>query len=172
MKDSVTLNKEIREMAISHGLCEGWQKEWEYDWDQDRMISQFFRGIDFFIYKRFIPVEYIKVNFDKYFLRHKGIIIDDTYSLLNPTNAILVGNSKSTIRINGMKASTIYVTDSSKATITVRDKSFAMVHLYGQSSIDAKAYDSASITIIKHSELANTKVSGRCKVLNEIEIQK
>ena len=66
------------------GLCNQWQMEWSIDWNNDRMISQFYRGIDFYLKTRFVDRQFIKENFDIGLLRKNGILVDDTYSLINP----------------------------------------------------------------------------------------
>ena len=168
MKEINALNKEIRDMAVSCGLCGQWQDEWKYDWDIDRMFSQFYRGMDFFIDKRFVSAEYIKQNFDRDILRQNGVIVDDEFSLMNPNNAILIGESKANVRMNGFKATTIYVTDKGKLKVTGKNKSFAMIHAYGNARIEAKTYDAATIVVIRHSENVSVSADEKVKVKDEI----
>lgn len=146
------LNERLRKAAIDCGLCEQWQHEWENDWDSTKMISQFYRGIDFFLDKRFISNEFIKENFDKDFLRKWGILVDDTYSLLNARHAILIGDSTSTIRINNHNVSEIYVIDNSKAKIIAKDNAKVIVRLLGKAQIEVEKKGSANVTVINHSK--------------------
>lgn len=145
------LNKELRDSAIRYGLCNQWQNEWRKDWDKDKMVSRFYKGIDFYLKNRFVSNDFIKNNFDLNFLRNKGILVDDTYSLLNPENAILIGNSSSNIRFNGRNISTLYILDKSKAKITAKGKSFVMVHLLGMSELEAEQESGAEVVAIVHS---------------------
>lgn len=146
------LNKELRAQAINNGLCAMWQKEWKEDWDLDKMISQFYRGIDFFLDKRFVSNNFIKENFDRYFLRKNGILVDDTYSLLNPRNAILIGESQSTIRFNNYMVTTIYVIDNSKAKILAKGHSSVIVHLLGNPQVEVEQKEHGNVLIINHSK--------------------
>lgn len=168
MKELKVVNDELRKMAISCGLCGQWQDEWKYDWDVNRLFSQFYRGIDFFIDKRFVTDEYIKDNFDKETLRQNGMLVDDEFSMMNPNNAILIGRSKGTVRMNGFKVTTVYVTDESRLKIVCKNRSFAMVHAYGNTSIDAKVYDSASIVVIRHSDSVSVTAGEEVKIKDEI----
>lgn len=145
------LNKELREFAISNGLCNKWQREWREDWDKDKMVSQFYRGIDFYIKNRFVSNDFLKNSFDVEFLRSKGILVDDTYSLLNPENAILIGKSSSNIRFNDRNISTLYILDKSKAKITAKGKSFVMVHLFGMAEVEAEQESGGEVVAIVHS---------------------
>lgn len=146
------LNKELRTQAINNGLCAMWQKEWKEDWDLDKMISQFYRGIDFFLDKRFVSNNFIKENFDRDFLRKNGILVDDTYSLLNPRNAILIGESQSTIRFNNYMVATIYVIDNSKAKILAKGHSSVIVHLLGTPQVEVEQKEHGNVLIINHSK--------------------
>lgn len=162
------LNNSLRTKAVSCGLCNDWQKEWRQDWNLDRMVSQFYRGIDFFIDKRFVSNEFIKDNFNKDFLRRNGIIVDDTYSMVNPLYSILVGKSKSTIRMNGYKAGTTYILDNSEVNVKASGKSFIIVHAYGCAKINAEQDDKARVVVIKHSTQCHVVAKENIKVVEEI----
>ena len=166
------LNKDLRSMAIGCGICKQFLDEWGKDWTVDHMISQFFKGIDFYLKKRFVSNEYIKANFDRDFLRSKGALVDDKYSLLNPTQAILIGNSNGTLRINGYTVSTIYVIDDSHAKIIVKGNAFALVHALGNARIDASLQGNAKCTVLRHSETASVIASAGVKVTDELDYLK
>lgn len=166
------LNKELRKRAVDNGLCQQWQNEWLCDWDLKKMVAQFYRGIDFFLQKRFISNDFIKENFEKQFLRENGIIVDDKYSLLNPEYAIFLGNSSSTIRYNGRNVSTIYITDNSSVKILAKTRSVTIVHLLGSAFCETEQDDTATIVVIVHSELARIAVSKNTKVRYELDYLK
>lgn len=144
------LNISLREHAISCGICNKFLREWQKDWDLQKMADQFYRGIDFFIDKRFISNNYMKQYFDVEFRRENGILVDDRYSLLNPKRAILVGESKSTIRFNSFNTATIYVLDESNVTITTKDHAIVTVHVFGKAQVCANKFDDSKISIISH----------------------
>lgn len=161
------LNKELKEKAIACGLCQQWQNEWQCDWSMEKMISQFYRGLDFFLKKRFVSNSFIKKNVPIEFRRSNGILVDDKYSLVNPENAILLGKSESTIRINGSKASHVYVTDKGKLTVIAKNRAFVLVHLLDDASVDAQAFDSARLVVIQHSNGVSIKTNDLAIVKRE-----
>jgi len=146
------LNNSLRTKAVNCGLCNGWQEEWRQDWGLDKMISQFYRGIDFFIDKRFVSNEFIKNSFDKDFLRRNGVLVDDAYSLLNTPNAIFIGDSKATVRFNGFSTGTVNVLDNSDARIVAKGNSFVMVHAYGSSQVSIEQKDKSKVVVVTHSK--------------------
>lgn len=151
MKKLEEINRELRNSAVMCGLCNQWQMEWSIEWNYDRMISQFYRGIDFYLKTRFVDRQFIKENFDIDLLRKNGILVDDTYSLINPEKVILIGNSRSTIRVNSNKSSVIYLTDNAEVKITAKNRSFVIVHALDNATITARQNESARLVIIKHS---------------------
>lgn len=145
------LNETLREAAINKGLCQLWQTRWQKDWSIDQMATKFYEGIDFYFSTHFITPDFIEKNFQKDFLRKKGLIVNDKYSLLNPKYAAVLGNSSSTIRINGDNPSTIYVADNSNTIILAKQNAFVIVHVLDKAQVKAEAYDNAHVKIINHS---------------------
>lgn len=172
MKQIEALNEQIRSKAIEKGLCDKWKEDWESDWSLDKLVDKFYRGIDFFLDKRFVSNDYIKESFDKDWLRKNGILVDDEYSLLNPDSAIFLGNSQSTIRFNGYNAATIYVTDESNVKVIAKNKSFVLVHVLGNAQVEAKTYDSANITVLIHSKESIVIADNGIKVKEELDYLK
>ena len=169
MKSERELNERIRNSAISCGLCSQWQREWRNDWNLDKLVERFYKGLDFFLKTRFVSNDFIKEGFDKGFLRRKGIIVDDAYSLLNPQMAIMLGASKSMVRVNGYTVSTIYVTDSSDVKVSAKGHSMCLVHVLGQASVSAMNEDKASITVINHSTASSISAADGVKILDEMD---
>ena len=170
MKTEKEINKELRDFAVSNGLCQEWQDMWEEDWNYEKMIEMFWNGIDFFLAKRFVDNDYINNNFDKDFLRDNGIIVDDKYSLLNPKNAIIIGDSTSVVRVNGYKASTIYALDNCHLKVTSKNRSFVIVHVLGKAKVDTSKYDLSRLVVILHSREAT--VTGNAIVREEYDYLK
>ena len=169
MKDERMLNDRLRKAAISCGLCDQWQQDWQYDWTPETMVSRFFRGIDFFFDKRFISNDDIKNLFDKDFLRRNGIIVDDQYSLLNPKYAAILGKGTSTIRMNAYNGGTVYVADNSQVKIIASGNAFVMVHVLGNAQIDTEQKDKASIIVLRHSNGCKVTASGNVRVKDELD---
>ncbi len=166
------LNKTLRESAISCGLCAQWQKEWENDWDMERRFSQFFRGLDFFLKHRFMTNQFIKDNFSEYARRSHNVIVDDEYSLANPRQALVAGESNTTIKIDAWSVSTIYVLDSSFAKVTAKDSSFVMVHVLDNAQVNIEKKDFAKVFVYLHSKDAVVISYDNIKIKEEFDYLK
>ena len=162
------LNKHLRQMAVGCGLCKQWQKDWEDDWDLSKMVDKFYEGIDFYLKTRFIPNLYLKENFPVEFLRKNAILVDDKYSIMNPEQAILIGESESTIRMNGREVSTVYVTDHSRLKVLAKDKSFIIVHALDSAEIEGETEGLGDIVIIRHSKNVKIKNNGGVRIKDEL----
>ena len=145
------INDQLRNDAIKFGLCQQWQDEWKEDWSQEKMVEKMFKGIDFCLKYRYPSNQFIKDNFDLDFRRKSNVLVDDRYSLLNPPYALILGDSKATIRLNGRKSSIIYIHDWSRVELYASGSSFAIVHLLGDSRIEVEKKDRAHIAVISHS---------------------
>lgn len=57
------LNTDLRDHAVSYGLCQQWQNDWQDNKNQQELIDMYIRGIDFCIEHDYPTVDYIKNNF-------------------------------------------------------------------------------------------------------------
>ena len=171
--DVKTLNKTLKDEAISLGLCAQWTKAWREGWDRNRLISKYKEGIDFCMKHDFPTCQLIKENFSRDMLRDECLLVDDNWSLINPKIAILQGNSISTIRYNGWNAGTVYVRHTSHARIEAKNMTFVIVHLLNEAKVDCVATDKAKIVVLRHDE--NTALSsgtGNVVVKDELDYLK
>lgn len=103
----MNISEELKQEAIAFGLC----KEWTNDWgnpNSDSLCEMYVTGIDFCIKHDYPSPDYIKKNFGKIAEDH-GIFVDINTELDNPDIAILLGKSKSKIRLFGYVSRDIYV---------------------------------------------------------------
>lgn len=170
MIDEKELNKTLRESAIKNGLCAQWQKEWEKDWDIEYMISQFFRGLDFFLIHRFMTNDFMKENFNIDVRRSHNILVDDEYSLSNPKQALIAGDSKATIDADSWAVTTIYAIDNSYVNITAKDCSIVMIHLLDSAQVNVKKKDNSKVFVYIHSKKAVVISDDDIKIREEIII--
>lgn len=171
--DVKTLNKTLKDEAISLGLCAQWTKAWREGWDRNRLISKYKEGIDFCMKHDFPTCQLIKENFSRDMLRDECVLVDDTWSMLNPKIAVLQGKSFSTIRYNGWNAGTVYVRHTSHARIEAKNMTFVIVHLLNEAKVDCVATDKAKIVVLRHDE--NTALSsgtGNVVVKDELDYLK
>lgn len=146
------MNKELRSQAISLGLCNEWQKMWENDWSKEKMIERMYKGLDFCLEHHWPSNEFITNNFDTDFLRQNNIFVNDKYSVINPKQSLILGNSDVTFRYNAWGNGSVHVRDNSSLKIFAKNRSFVLVHLYDNAYIEAKQSDKAKIVLIKHSD--------------------
>lgn len=146
------INKILREEAVRKGLCLQWQREWRNVWDADKLIEKYKEGIDFCLLNDYPSVDFIVRYFDRDFLRKNDILANDSYSLLNPRIAVLLGESKAVVRYNAWNPGTVYVCGNSSLDVTAKGNAFVLVHAFGGSRIKASSVQRSKIVVLRHSE--------------------
>lgn len=164
------LNKTLRDTAINLGLCEQWQREWEDNWDADKMAFKFFEGIDFCLSNRFPSNDFIKENFNIELLHKWNIIVDEKRSILNSANAAVFGSSYVTSRYNARNCGRIYVRDNACLNITAHNNAFVIVHILDNAKVLAVAYEKADLILIKHSAECSITSNEKVKILEEFNL--
>ena len=150
--DAVELSKTLRESARQNGLCDQWYDEWKDDCSEAALAEKMFKGLDFCIKHHWPSNEFIKDNFSLEFRRKVNVFVDDSRSVVNPEQSLVLGTSNVTLRYNGNSHGNIYVRDNSKVTVTAKNRSFVIVHLFDNSHVEASQFDSARIVLIRHSQ--------------------
>lgn len=145
-------NNELRDKAVSLGLCDQWQGLWSKDWDDRKMIERYKEGIDFCLANDFPSVDYIKSHFSKEDLRNGGLFMDDKRSVLNEKMIVVRGSSDITARYNGNTVAEVYITDESKLRIYAKNHCHVVLHILGDAQVEIEQEDDATVLAIKHSK--------------------
>jgi hypothetical protein len=160
--DIVELNKDLRSQARNFGLCDQWYEEWsDLNCSQQELIDKYIKGLDFCILHHYPSNDFIKSNFDRDLLHKNNIVVDERHSLLNPMTAVILGNSKSKVRVNGYSVCRVYVRDNSSVDVFIRHKAHLIIHVYDHASVTIVENTTVNIPkIILHGENAHYKMTG------------
>lgn len=157
------LNKDLKDQAISLGLCNDWQNLWSKDWSQEKMAERMYKGLDFCLKFHYPSNDFIIKHFELDFRRKCNVFVNDKYSVMNPKQSLILGTSEVTLRYNSNSSGEVHVRDNSSAKLIARNRSFVIVHLYENAKVNAEQLDQSKIVLIKHStnvtiEAENVKV--------------
>ena len=171
------LSIKLREDARRVGLCDQWYSEWKDDTDKEKLVDMYKRGIDFCFKHRWPSKDFITHNFEQDFLRHHGILVDDTRSypvrdenrrLIYIREYVLLGKSHATIRYSFRPhMCNVWVRNESHVTIDVKYGAYALVHLFDNSTADIKTDLVSKVTVIRHSPDNKVKKDGVITVRDE-----
>lgn len=152
------LQQELKNQAVSLGLCQQWQSEWGTP-NNDELIQKYVKGIDFAIKHDFPSVEFINKSFDKAALHRNGVFCDDEINGKNRV-MVLLGGSSGEIDLNGYDVATIYVRHYCKVRITVADFASVIIKVYDSAevSIDTKGFNKPRI--YRYSDKASIFTNG------------
>lgn len=160
------------------GLCNDWQNNvWNREMSQDELVGLFKRGLDFCIKHRWPSKSFITQNFQQDFLRHHGILVDDTRSypvrdenrrLIYIKEYVLLGKSNVTIRYTFRPhMCNVWACDKSTVKVDVKYGAYALVHLFDNATADIRTDLVSKVTVIRHSPDNKVKKEGIVVVKDE-----
>lgn len=166
------LNNELRNQAISLGLCEDWTKLWNRNWSKEKMAERMYQGLDFCLQHHWPSNDFLIRHFDIDFLRKKNIFVNDKYSVVNPKESLIFGTSDVSIRYNADSYGNIHIRDNSSVRLIARNRSFVIAHLYENASVSAEQFDKAKIVLVKHSKKVHIVAEENIKIREEYDYLK
>ncbi len=149
--DAIELSKTLRESARSNGLCDQWYNEWKDSCSPKELADKMFKGLDFVLKLHWPSNDFIKEHFSLDFRREVNVFVDDKYSVANPEQSLILGNSEITARFNGASHGNLHVRDNSSLKLTAKNRSFVIIHLYDNAIVTVEQFDKAQVVVIKHS---------------------
>lgn len=171
------LSIKLREDARRIGLCDQWYGEWQDDTAKQELINKYKRGLDFCIKHRWPSISFIKQHFEQDFLRHNGILVDDTRSypvrdenrrLIYIKEYVMLGKSNATIRYSFRPhMCNIWACDSSKVKVDVKYGAYMLIHLFDKAIADITTDLVSKVTVIRHSPNAKIKKEGMVTIKDE-----
>lgn len=145
------INKTLFLQAKELKMCDAVHKAWYGKvWDYDTLADVMYRNLDFCIDNRWPAKETLELVPTE--IRHKnGIIVDEQWSLLNNTFAVVIGNANAKARYNAFNVGKIYVFDDSKCDIAVKGHASVSIHIYDSAIVNVTAQDYAHVLVVRHS---------------------
>ena len=150
-------------------MCNEVHRNWYgKSWDFNELADVMYRNLDFCIDYRWPSKETLKELIPINARHENGIVIDEEWSLLNNTFALIIGDSKSNVRYNAFNVGKIYVFDNSKCNITVKGHAFLIIHLFDNANVNVTVNDNAKASIVLHSELCSYCSTGSVTIKESI----
>lgn len=127
----------------------------------DDLANLMYRNLDFCIDNRWPSKGTLKACFSDEERRRNGIVVDDKWSLLNNTFAVVIGNSDAKARYNAFNVSKIYVFDNAKCEITVKGHASLTIHVYDSAFVTVTAQEKAHVLLVRHSKTCSCITAGQ-----------
>lgn len=96
-----TLSDICKEKAVSLGLCDQWQQEWEDNSSKEVLIEKYLRGIDFCLKHNYPSVDFIKEKFGET-INSFGIYADENALIVNSHMSVLLGDTNASVLMQGI----------------------------------------------------------------------
>lgn len=159
------LNEILFSQARNLHMCGKVHKKWYgRTLSMDELFELYYANLDFCIDNQFPSVTQLKELLTDEQRRGHGMLADDSWSLLNPEHAIVLGRSKATIRFNAFNVGRVTVAGSSECEISVKGHARVVVHLYDHANVRVSSQDKSNATLIIHSDTCSFYTKGQTTV--------
>lgn len=145
------VNKELRNKAVSLGLCDMWQKKWVKDKTPQQLIDMYKKGIDFCLESNYPDNKFIKENFTKDILSKNNMFVDEDFYVLNPENdCVILGESQGKLIFDGYAVRDIYINGNADVEIEASDFAKIFVNVYDDAQVVVTQKKNSVIHVYKH----------------------
>lgn len=145
------VNKELRNKAVSLGLCDTWQKKWVKDKTSQQLIDMYKKGIDFCLESNYPDNKFIKENFTKDILSKNNMFVDEDFYVLNPENdCVILGESQGKLIFDGYAVRDIYINGNADVEIEASDFAKIFVNVYDDAQVVVTQKKNSVIHVYKH----------------------
>lgn len=151
------ISNELKEKAISLGLCEEWTNEWNEE-DKDTLCEKYVKGIDFCIMHNYPSLKYMKDNFDGIMQNH-GVFVDDNGMKKNLPKAVINGLSIMNMLYDKFSVGTVYLRHDSALNIIAKDNAKVFIFTYDNCILNIKCSDSAIVYVYNHGGSINYDIN-------------
>ena len=145
------VNKELRDKAVSLGLCGTWQEKWMKDKTPQQLINMYKKGIDFCLQSKYPDNKFIKENFTKDILSKNNMFVDEDFYVLNPENdCVILGESQGKLIFDGYAVRDIYINGNADVEIEASDFAKIFVNVYDDAQVVVTQKSNSAIHVYKH----------------------
>ena len=139
------ISEELKNRAISLGLCQNWQNEWGSP-TREQLVDLYLRGIRWCMERSYPPISYMDENFGD-ILEDYNIYTFGERAIFSEQNVVLRGEAKAVFNYTNNEHATLHLGDNTWSDLFVFDSSVVTVNLYQGAELmismcdsDAKVY--------------------------------
>ena len=157
----MNVSDELKEKAISLGLCTPWQKRWQNE-DKHSLCQMYIKGLDFCIDHDYPSCTYMKKHFDGIMQQH-GIFVDDVVNTSNLQEVVCNGCCVGMIVYDDFGTGTVYARHQSNVSIKASGHARVFVKVYDHANVNVVCSGNAPATVICHG--GNINSTGNVKIV-------
>lgn len=145
MMIDMDLSDQLKQEAISLGLCDQWQGEWLDGTDRHALLEKYVKGIDFCIANDWPSVEFTKEHFGDILHEH-GIYADEEVAIDNASGRVVfLGKCRGTVICRDWSVADIYVLHDSELLVEGHHMAKVFLNLSERAKVNTTSYGGARI---------------------------
>lgn len=159
------LNKTLKAEAVSLGLCQKWQNDWEGNKSSGALIEMYKKGIDFCIDREWPSCDMILSKFDRAELRDNGVFVRES------VDKIIIENGVSVIRefggdveISQNAVATLHCQSNELLVVRVRKGARLFLHLHKTPCLVIADEPMSLAKVYRYDEISTVEISGNVSV--------
>ena len=145
------INKELRDKAVSLGLCSQWKSDWEDNKSLQELINMYKKGVDFCFENNYPTNEFMTTYIEPPLLDGNNIFIDCEFNKKNPENdCIVLGDSKGELKFDKFAVRDIYIKDAAELNVIAEGFAKIFVNVYGNAKVKVSESECAKVKVFYH----------------------
>ena len=159
----MNVSEDLKNKAISLGLCDLWQAEWKPNTSKEDLVRKYLLGLDFCIENNYPTNDYMVRHFDG-IMQKFGVFVSEKVDVNNTKLMVLNGECQANAVYDGFSVGNIYVRHDSNLHLEVKDSARVFISLYDHATLDIRCAETAKVIV-------NRFGSGKVIYLGNVKIR-
>jgi hypothetical protein len=149
---------ELKQKAISLGLCQDWQKSW----NDSRLVEMYLRGVTWCMERKYPSLKDMEPY--KELLENNYVYNDRRVDLILTGHTYVLNKCGGCVEINDYNVSRIYVALDSMVKIYAKGHSHLIIDCYDNAVIQLDVEEDAKVTVWQYGNSIVQILSGKAKI--------
>lgn len=155
----MNVSKQLKNTAISLGICKEHADKWDNDWTTEDLVNYFMTNPNWCLKRHFPSHEILKRNFNNTFVQSKGVFVDSDVTLRAVDSSYVFLNCRSGIITKDVCR--LYFGIGGVARIIVESNGYLTVDVYDDVDLDIELRDNSSKLVVFQYGDRTPKVKGK-----------
>lgn len=164
------LNKTLLAGAVSLGLCQKWQNDWEGNKSSGELIEMYKRGIDFCVDREWPSCDWILANFERAELRAKGVFIKETGDeIVLDSGVSVIRGFEGDVIVPKNTVTTLHCQSNKLLVVRVHKGARLFMHIHRTPCVVIADEPMSFAKVYRYDDVSNVEIRGNASVKDAFE---